>query len=271
MTKLLSRFWDLYRGHFRVTIVRYLAYRVELVIWLVSMVLQPVVFLAVWQSAVSQVGGQLAGFTRGDVAAYFIAVMLINHLTMAWVMFEWEGRVLHGDLSYLLLRPHHVIHRDLGENITFKTATFPVMLATAVILGYSFHLHYEFVLWAFVAFFPSLVLAYFLRFLSDWTCAMGALYTTKVEAINAGYFFLMLLFSGQMAPISLLPAPIQRIASFMPFRWMIDFPARLLMGRLTVKEMQQGFLAQAAWLIVVGGCCAFIWRRGMRRYTAVGL
>lgn len=271
MSKMLSRTVDLFRAHFRVTMIRYMAYRVELVIWLISMILQPVVFLAVWQAAASHLGGQVESFSRSDFTFYFIAVMLVNHLTMAWVMFEWEGRVLHGDLSYLLLRPHHVIHRDIGENVTFKTATFPIMLATAALLAWSFDLRPEFVGWAVLAFIPSLFLAYVLRFLSDWTVAMGALWTTKVEAINVIYFFLMLLFSGQMAPVQILPGPVQAVANALPFRWMIDFPVRLLMGRLTTQEVQYGLLMQAGWAVVIAALAAIIWRMGMRRYTAVGL
>lgn len=267
----MTRFFDLYLGHFRVTMTRYLAYRVELVIWLISMILQPVVFLSVWQAAASQMGGTLSGFSRADFAAYFVTVMLINHLTMAWVMFEWEGRVRQGDLSYLLLRPHHVIHRDLGENITFKTATLPVMLLTAVLLSLNFGAHFEWRATALLAFVPAMLMAYALRFLSDWSAAMGALYTTRVDAINVLYFFMLLLFSGQMAPIRLMPAQVQALAAFLPFRWMIDFPVHVLMGRLTSDEVLFGFMAQLGWLAVIAGASALLWRHGIRRYTAVGM
>jgi ABC-2 type transport system permease protein len=130
----MLRTLEVYRGYFRITMVRYLAYRVELVIWLTSMILQPVVFMSVWRSAAAHIGGSLNGYNAGDIATYFILIMLINHATMAWVMWEWDGRVRNGELSYLLLRPHHVFHRDLGENISFKAATLPVMLLTALAL-----------------------------------------------------------------------------------------------------------------------------------------
>lgn len=267
----MSRLWEIYVGHFRVTMARYLAYRVELVIWLLSMILQPVVFLAVWQNAASQVGGAVNGFTHQEIATYFILVMLVNHLTMAWVMFEWEARVQKGELSYLLLRPHHVLHRDLGENITFKTATFPIMLLTAVGLVFTFGPELRFQPWAVLAFLPGLLFAYALRFAVDWITALGAFYTTRVDAINVLHFFVLLLFSGQMAPVPLLPPALQSVASFLPYRWMIDFPVRLLMGRLTTEEVLFGFVAQAFWLGVISLIGAVVWRHGMRRFTAVGL
>lgn len=267
----MNRLWELYLGHFRVTMSRYMAYRVELVIWLLSMILQPVVFLAVWQNAANQIGGSVNGFTRGEIATYFILVMLVNHLTMAWVMFEWEARVQKGELSYLLLRPHHVVHRDLGENITFKVATFPIMLLTAIGLKYTFAPTIEITLRSFLAFLPALLLAYALRFAVDWITALGAFYTTRVDAINVLHFFVLLLFSGQMSPLPLLPPQMQTVATYLPYRWMIDFPIRLLMGRLTPEEMWVGFGMQAVWLVVIIGIGAFVWERGLRRFTAVGL
>jgi ABC-2 type transport system permease protein len=267
----MRRIWELYVGHFRVTMARYMAYRVELVIWLLSMVLQPVVFLSVWRNAANRMGGTLNGFSEDEIATYFILVMLINHLTMAWVMFEWEGRVQKGELSYLLLRPHHVVHRDLGENITFKTATFPVMLLTACGLVLSFFPKFHIPAWSALAFVPGIIFAYVLRFSVDWITALGAFYTTRVDAINVLHFFVLLLFSGQMAPLPLMPPQLQTIATFLPYRWVVDFPARLLMGRLSSEEVVAGLLAQAFWIAAVALIGRTVWRHGLRRYTAVGI
>lgn len=266
-----SRLWELYSAHFIVTLTRYLAYRLELCIWLLSMILQPVIFLAVWQSSASQRGGTIGGFSTADFATYFIFVMLINHATMAWVMFEWESRIKRGDLSYLLLRPHHVIHRDIAENITFKTATVPVMLLTALGLTFTFHPAFHFQWWSVLAFIPTILMAYALRFSLDWITGIGCFYTTRVDAINVLYFFMVLLFSGQMAPFPLLPKAVQVAASFLPFRWCIDFPVRLLMGRLTPQETVFGLCAQAAWIIVVIVLGRLAWNRAVREYQAVGL
>lgn len=263
--------WELYKGHFRLFMSRYMAYRVELVLWLISMILQPVVFLVVWRAAAGHMGGAVSGYTQGEIAAYFIIVMLVNHLTMAWVMFEWDGRVRRGELSYLLVRPHHPIHRDVAENITFKSATFPVMLVTALALIAFFNPEFSTRPWGVVALVPALLMAYALRFTSDWTAAMGAFYTEKVEAVNAVYFFILLLFSGQMAPLSFLPEIVRNVAAVLPFRWMIDFPARLLMGKVSPAEMQIGFAAQAGWLLVLTLLRRSVWSRGLRRYTAVGI
>ena len=267
----MSYLIESYYGHFKVTLTRYLTYRVELVIWLISMILQPVVFMAVWSNAASYSGGTLSGYTTGDISAYFIVSMLVNHATMAWVMWEWDARVRQGELSYLLLRPNHVFHRDLAENITFKLATFPFMLATAIALIAGTHPHVTMSHQAMLAIVPCLLLSFCLRFTVDWLCAMGAFFTTRVDALNVFYFFLLLLFSGQMAPMPFLPAPLQTMADFLPFRWTVDFPARLLIGKLPDEEIVHGLLMQMFWCVIVWSACVLVWRRGVRSYTAVGI
>ena len=94
----------------------------------------------------------------------------------------------------MILRPTHVIHRDIGENITFKIATAPVMLVTAVVLGLTFHPVLHMQSSQIVPFIVVMIFSWALHFAIAWTLAMTAFFTTQVDAINVVFFFLMLLF-----------------------------------------------------------------------------
>jgi ABC-2 type transport system permease protein len=265
-----SRLMEVYRAHSKVTMYRYLQYRVELVIWLLSMILGPVVFLVVWSTIAASNNGSIGDLSRGEIAAYFIAEMLLNHITFAWVMWEWEARVQSGQLSYVLVRPSHIFHKDLAENITYKTATFPVMFLTAIVLVIAFQPVINVVPWALITFVPVLLLAFALRFLVDWTLAIGSFWVTEVDGLNGFYFFGLLFLSGKMGPLSLMPEPIQYLSYVFPFRWMIGFPLDLLLGKLTPTETIIGILAQLGWIAFMVVVVQVIWKAGVRRYTAVG-
>ena len=84
-----------------------------------------------------------------------------------------------------------------------------------------------------LAFIPALLLAFLVRFLLEWTLALAAFWTTRVNAINQVYFVLMLFLAGQIAPLTLFPRWIQVVADILPFRWMLGFPVELVLGRLT--------------------------------------
>src|SRR5947199_5734375 len=104
----------------------------------------------------------------------------------------------------------------------------------------------------------------------EWILAMAAFWTTRLSAINAMYFAVMLFLSGQMTPLALLPAPIQTLAMLLPFRWVIAFPIELFLGRLTPHEVGVGIAIQAAWLCCMVVLLMCVWRLGIRRYSAVG-
>ena len=119
-------------------------------------------------------------------------------------------------------------------------------------------------------FVPALLLAFLLRFLLEWTLALVAFWTTRVGAVNQTYFVLILFLSGQIAPLSLFPVPIQVAADILPFRWMIGFPVELILGRLSVVDAATGLLAQAVWILLAGLLLRTVWRAGVRVYSAVG-
>lgn len=266
MTALL----DIYRAHFKTTIASQLQYRAALVIWLIGMVLEPLIYLVVWTTVARSSGGQVGGYTPQDFAAYFIVFMLVNHATFTWIMWEYEYRIRQGTFSAMLLRPIHPIHSDIADNLSYKLLTLSVMLPTAIALSLAFRPAFHLVPWAVLAFIPALILAFLVRFLVEWALALAAFWTTRVNAINQMYFVALLFLSGQIAPLSLLPTPIQAIGTALPFRWMVAFPVELLLGRLRPEEALIGFAAQVIWLIVALALVHVIWRAGVRRYSAVG-
>ncbi len=266
----MSGLWDVYRAQFKTTIAEQLQYRAALVIWLIGMVLEPVIYLVVWSTVARSSGGRVGGYAGGDFAAYFLAMMLVNHATFTWIMWEYDYRIRHGELSVMLLRPIHPIHSDIADNVSYKLLTWMVMIPTAVGLVLAFRPTWHPIPWAVIAFVPALLLAFGVRFLIEWTLALAAFWTTRVSAINQMYFVALLFLSGQIAPLSLLPAPVRMAATALPFRWVLAFPVELLLGRLTPREALIGFAAQGAWLVIGLALLKIVWRAGIRLYSAVG-
>lgn len=261
---------EIYRQELRTSFAAMLQYRAALIIWLISQVLDPVIYLVIWSTVSLAGGGAVGGYTRGDFAAYFLALMVVNHITFSWIMHEYEYRVREGTLSAALLRPLHPIHADLADNLASKMVSTPLMIGMAIVLGFVFRPSVQLVPWAVAAFFPAVLLAYLMRFLFEWTLALAAFWTTRVSALNQAYYVALLFLSGQVAPLSLLPVPVQTLGTALPFRWMIAFPVELLLGRLTPAQAGIGFAAQAGWILVALAAVRLAWRLGVRRYSAVG-
>lgn len=260
----------LYSQQFKTSLAVMLQYRASLLIWLISHLLEPLVYLVVWSAVAAAKGGTVGDYGAAEFAAYFIVLMLVNHVTYTWVMWEYEYRVRHGSLSFALLRPVHPIHADLADNISSKIITLPLILLAAAVLAVIFKPALHTTPWAAAAFAPAVLLAFAVRFLLEWTLALAAFWTTRVSALNRVYYVALLFLSGQMAPLSLLPQPIRVLASILPFRWTTSFPVELLMGRVTWQETLAGLGIQAAWIILCLVLLRFVWRAGVRVFTAVG-
>lgn len=261
---------ELYVQQFKTTLAMMFQYRASLLIWMIGHVLEPLVYLIVWSVVATSGGGSVGGYTKAEFAAYFIVLMLVNHVTYTWIMYEFEYRIRHGSLSFALLKPVHPIHSDIADNVSSKMITLPFMLAIAGVLAVVFHPALSPEPWAIGLFIPALLLAFLVRFLLEWTLAQAAFWTTRVSAINQTYFVLLLFLSGQIAPLSLMPHPVRILAEILPFRGMVGFPVELLLGRLTLTEALTGLGAQAAWVIIGLVLLRVVWRAGVRVYSAVG-
>ena len=266
----MSGLADLYRQQFRTTIAVQLQYRASLVIWLIGQVLGPLVTLSVWTAVSGSGAGTAGGYGAADFAAYYIVLMLVNHLTFTWIMFEMEYRVRHGSMSLALLRPVHPIHADIADNVSYKLLTLPLLLAAAAVLVLGFRPAFSVPAWSAAAFLPALFLAFLLRFLMEWTLALAAFWTTRVTAVNQIYFVVALFLSGQIAPLALLPGAVRTAGMILPFRWTVGFPVELLLGRLSRMQALEGMAAQLAWIGLCLLVLRVVWRAGVRAYGAVG-
>ena len=262
---------EMYAAEFRTSLSVELQYRASMVIWLLGGVLGPTVYLVVWSSVARGGGtGQVGGYSPGDFAAYFIATMLISHITFTWHMYDFDRRVRHGEFSPLLLRPVHPVHTDIADNLAYKSLSMTVMLPAAAVLALIFHPTWHPTAVDLAALLPALVMAFVMRFLVEWTVALTAFWVTRTAAVNQVYELVLVFLSGQVAPLSLLPAPLPAVAAVLPFRWMVAFPVQLALGRVPPHAIAVGLAAQAAWCLGSLALMHLVWRAGVRRYAAVG-
>lgn len=260
-----------YLAKFRAEIALQVAYRGAVVIWLIGLVVQPLVSLVVWTTVAASNGGQAGGFTRGEYAAYFVVLMVVNHLTFIWHMWEFGWRIQTGFFSPLFLRPIHPIHNDVVENLSFKLVGLAGILPAAIILAVVFDADFGATgPLAVAAFVPALLLAMALRFILEWTLALAAFWMTKVSALNNFYSFVSFFLAGMIAPLALLPAPARVLATVLPFRWTVSFPVEVLIGRAGAGTVALGLGMQALWIGIAVLILRRLWAVAAARYTAVG-
>lgn len=259
-------------AYLRASLATMLQYRGEVVLWAFWGVVYPAVALAMWSAALAGApGGQaIKGFGRGDFAAYFLLTMVVGHVCTAWDVYEMGYLVRTGKMSPRLLRPILPMWESIADNLAYKLLTLTIVVP--IWLGIAWWVEPRFATgWADLLLgAPALVLAAAMSFLWGYNVALLAFWTTRMDAAAEFWFGGSLLFGGRMAPLTLLPAPLQWLAAAMPFKWAIWFPAEVLMGRLPVSQIAQGLAWQVGWIAL--GLVVFrrFWRAALKRYSAVG-
>jgi viologen exporter family transport system permease protein len=265
-----ARHLDAFGVLYRTQLALQVHYRAAHVVWLLWFVLKPVLYLTIWAAVARSSEGQVGGLAPEDVAAYFLAVMWVVHLTFNGAFVSFESRVRRGDFSALLLRPVHPIVGDVAENLAYKTHTTPMLALATLVLGATFDPRIEPPLWALAAAVPAWLLAFALRFVTTWTVALSAFWLTRTQAVAQAYLLLLLFLGGEAAPLALLPDWVRAVAWATPFPWMLGFPAELLVGRLSPVEALAGLGMQLLWVALSLFLTRACWRAALRRFTAAG-
>ena len=263
-----------YKANLKTAVAQMLQYRFGILIWAVWGFVGPLISLAVWTAATAARGGTISNgavtYSQSDFAAYFLVFMVVGHLTMSWDAFEFSYRVRDGNLSPRLLKPLNPIHGDLAGNIAFKLTTSVMILPAWILLFVMLRPSPPHSLPQFLLGIPAVVLAGLLRYVLQYSLALFAFWTTRVEAINEFYFALDSFLAGRIAPLALLPAWMAVAATYSPFRSMGGFPVELLLGRLTAGQIAAGFAFQLFWIGIALMLFRVMWAAGVRQYSAVG-
>ncbi len=246
-------------------------YRGEIVLWAIWGLINPAVLYTMWSAAAeSNVDQTLAGYDRGQFAAYYFCIMIIGHVTTAWDAYELGYFIRTGSLSPKLLRPILPIWESIAQNLAYK-------IVTLAFVAPAWTLFYMFVKPTFVAA-PwqiglgviAVMMAGALNYLLGYVVALVAFWTPKLDAVGETYFGMAMMFGGRFAPLATMPPILHEIAMVLPFRWMFAFPAELLMGRITsLNEALSGIGIQIAWLAGIIVMFRIVWAAAVKRYTAV--
>ncbi len=265
----LRSYVALYVTMARVSMLEQFQYRAANYFYMIGMVTEPVVYLVVWSTIAESQGGSVDGYTAGTFAAYYIVWTLVRNMNIVFTPFGWEERIREGTLSGQLVRPMHPIHYDLGFFAGWKVVAIVLWLPIAAVLTLIFEPELDPRPQQIVVFSIAIWGAYLIRSFLLWMLGMVTFWTTRVSALFELYFAAELLLSGRVLPLDLMPEWAQDLAAFLPFQWTFGYPITALVGPISDRDLYLGLVAQAGWIAAGALGVSLMWRRAVRRYTAV--
>jgi ABC-2 type transport system permease protein len=261
---------DFYATVARTAVQEQFQYRTANYLYMIGMVVEPVVYLVVWSVVAEASGGEVGGYTPGGFAAYYIVWMLVRNMNIVFTPYGWEFRIREGQLSGMLVRPIHPLHYDLAYFAGWKVIAVLLWVPIAVVLAWLFRPELTVNLAQVATFLIAIWGAYVIRTLLLFVLGMVTLWTTRVAALFELYFTAELLLSGRLVPLDLMPDWVLVWVDWLPFRSTFGFPIEALVSDLSGPELVRGLIAQLVWIVVGWALAMVVWKRAIRRYSAVG-
>lgn len=245
-----------------------LEYRAGILIWMLVNVM-PLVMLAVWYSLSED--GPIAGYSQNDFVSYYLLLTFARQMTGAWVIWELEYEIRHGDLSVKLLHPINPIHEYISSHIADKLFRFVVMLPLAFLAWLIFPtIHYDVTPITFTLMLVALVAGLLIRFLSQYCFGILAFWISASLTLNEIWFAASMMLGGIVAPLALFPEQVRVVANYLPFRFMLSFPVELVSGRMTPADMAVGVAMMTFWVVFFIVLYRWLWSKGIQRFSAFG-
>jgi len=239
--------------------LQWMALRGFLVTLVIGQCVTPVLGLAVWSAA-------LPG--SDSVSAYYLALLLVQLMTVSYENHTLSNGIYAGTMGHDLVRPQAPVLGTIGQNCALRIwhvlIGLPLLATIWLVTGVVFEVG------AALLSLPALVLAAMLRFLFMHTLALSAFWTQQAHGAVGFGETLIFLIGGSAAPLAFFPGTFEAVGEVLPFRAMLGLPAEIATGSLDREQILAGYAWQIIWTVVFAVVAVVVWRRGVRRFTAVG-
>ncbi len=234
-----------------------------------------IAILYVWRTIYAGKGpeAKIGAYSLAEMISYYLLITVVDAFT-AVNEDDWQvaADIKDGNISQFLLKPidylWYRLSLFLSGRVTYiAVAALPLTLFIA-------YLHRYFVLPAdwitFGCFLVSTILTALLQFFMSYAMALLAFWVLEVSTFIFILYAFEYIASGHLFPLDILPRGLEQALYFTPFPYQLYFPVSIYMGKAVGMDLARGLLIQAGWVIAAYLAARFMWKRGIRHYSAVG-
>jgi ABC-2 type transport system permease protein len=215
----------------------------------------------------------IGGFSLDQTLTYFISLLVLQFFIGAFNEdYQISEEIRNGLINQFLLKPiNYFVYRLTifvsARLVSGLLALIPIILALPLLGEY---LTFPSESWRILIGIPAIFMSALIQFSIAYIFGMLTFWFLEIQSFVILSMAIESVLGGQIFPLDLLPESIFRISQFLPYYYQMYFPAAILTGRLEQAAAIEGLFVQAFWVIVLLGIGQLLWRRGLRRHTAVG-
>ncbi len=246
-----------------------LYYRFDLALYIFNFIIQITVYVFIWL-AVYKNGNQILGMSFEQITTYYILVVSLSPI-IDWGINETLGNsIREGEILKELLNPISFFCYYFGIRIGEMIEALIVGVITFFICSLLFGVLPPSGIINFLIFLVVICLAVIVVYFFEIIIGMIAFYTNSVWGIEIFKRSILNIFSGMIAPITLFPEFLQKIANLLPFKDCIYTPISIYFGELSNIEILQVILKQCIWIVALYIIAKIIFNKAVKNITING-
>jgi ABC-2 type transport system permease protein len=233
---------------------------------------QLIVVFVLWRAAYAS-SPTIGGFGFSQTLTYFVALIVIQFFIGAFNEdYQINDEIRNGLINQFLLKPiNYYAYRFSIFSAARLVSGALVLIPFAISLPFiSRYLVLPHGAWRLALGLPAMAMGGLIQFTIAYCFGMMTFWFLEIQGFVILSMALESILGGQLFPLDLLPPAIFRVTQFLPFYYQTYFPAAILTGRISGSAALRELPLQAAWVLLLAGLAALLWRRGLRRHTAVG-
>ena len=257
---------------FSIGLQRQLAYRWNYLLRALFSAMPLLVSWVFWK-AVFQGKETVGSYTLAGLLTYYAVLLVVEAVSSpADDDFQISREIREGMLNSILLRPlPYGLYRGAlflaGRCAYLTAAVLPVALCF-FLLSRAVPLELHSLDW--IHGIPALIGSALLQFSLTLCLSLVSFWLLDISALIFLVYSLEFLAGGHVFPLDLLPAPLFTAARILPFAYEYWFPAASLCGTIPRDAWRAGLGMQFGWAGFFLLFAAFLWKAGLRKYTAAG-
>ncbi len=227
------------------------------------------IFTQLWRTTFSSMGmTSLNGYTLSQILWYFMfaETIVLSHPALSDTI---DAEVKQGSVAYALTKPYNYV----VYNYCVFTSEAAIRWCVNLLIGCGI----VYAVTGEVACSPqglpliliSVLLSMSLQFCLLMAIGLTAFWLEDTKAVFFIYQKLLFILGGMLLPLEVYPPAFQRLASFLPLRFVVYGPARLFVG-FDYHTWLAFTAAQLGWIFVLGGLVALLYRLGVKKLNVNG-
>lgn len=229
--------------------------------------------LLFWVGAFHQQGNFIQGWSLSSVSSYYFLLLIVSSLLMVHIEEDVARMdVQQGGLTKYLVKPFSYFWFKFFQEVPWRITQgffgIIILIGASFILGNFIKFNHS--LEGIILSFFIAILGFFLSYIFKMIIGISALWITDYSGFAQLVEIVILIFAGFIMPLEFYPLWLKSVAYVLPFSYMIYFPIVAFTGQLATVELFRVIIVQTMWIAILAIAYKFLWKNGVKKFTAFG-